>query len=479
MATVENTTVKIYKSVPLMKGGTEVLYLSQAAAESALASYLYATYTKYYYTRENRGSIQIDEEIENLEGANYVSFVNASHGSKIYFGFIDRLVYINDKVTQVEFTVDPFPTYLNDTTTAQYVHVIRNTERVPQNYNYAPDYLPKSSNLRYTTIQNARYACNIGVCYFVCSQAIGTPLKDLNGNETGVQISWLTQTAVANILQNNGSIIGVYSIPDLLYSASDYKIVKTLGTLSGNPFGIAQMNDIANGRWGKIRTGVYNQIMLSTSQGCKTYELEDFSIPLSGNITFEVVGIMAPSPSIFIYPKNYRNLADNLGEGIMMNCPAIPLAANATYTSQQKFNDLMGMFSAVGGGIIGGLTSGGLTGAVVGGGYGLISSIGAYAKNQQNIKMQTPATLSNGSPVLGENGVLEAALKVVSPDVDDVTAILNYFDYYGYNVDREQTYVNDDDGAYLQLGSEYLVGSEADVELNARLATGIKIRKTL
>ena len=109
MATVENTTVKIYKGVPLIKGGTEVLYLAQAQAEAALSSFLFKTYTEYYYTRENRGAIQVKDTIDNVEGINYVSFVNTSHGNKIYFAFVDRLVYINDNNTEIQFTIDPFP----------------------------------------------------------------------------------------------------------------------------------------------------------------------------------------------------------------------------------------------------------------------------------------------------------------------------------------------------------------------------------
>ena len=116
MATSYNTTVKLYSKVPLVKGGTEVLYLSAGSAEGILASFLKSTYSAYYFERENRRYIQIDDIFGNIDDVNYISFANNSHGGKIYFAFVDQVIYINDHNTQIEFTIDPFPTFIGDTT---------------------------------------------------------------------------------------------------------------------------------------------------------------------------------------------------------------------------------------------------------------------------------------------------------------------------------------------------------------------------
>ena len=491
MATAQNTTVKIYEGVPLVKGGTEVLFLSQSAAQSALAQFLKKTYTQYYYTRENRGYIQVEDTIDNVEGANYVVFQNNSHGGKLFFGFIDRLVYINDNVTQIEFTIDPFPTYLGDTHTNSLVHVVRNSPRsdiAANNKNYVPDYLPRTVNYRFTTIQRRTFDCHNGVCYFVAPSILASTMTDQNNSVLGIQVGRPDATALDNILRNNGSLIGGYLVPDELYGGGgptlpfQFPIIKNIGTIEGNPFTQAGMGDINGARFGKIKTGVYNKIVLRTSQGSKEYDLEAFSMPLSGNITFGVVGLMMPSPSIFIYPKNYCGVQENLAEGIMMSCPALPITANSTYTSLQGLNDSWATLVSTAGGIVGGAIKGGSIGgvpmAIAGGLLGAATGLLSEGKNYVNTILRAPSLISNGNPTCSVNGVLEANLQVVSPDVEDVASILNYFDYYGYNVEKEQTYINDEDGAYIQTGSEYLFGSEADLELNLRMMNGIKIRKS-
>lgn len=474
MATIENTTVKIYKGVPLIKGGTEVLYLAQAAAESALSSFLFRTYTRFYYQRENRGYIQIDETIDELEGANYVSFVNSSHGTKIYFGFIDRLVYVNDNVTQVEYTIDPFPTYLGDTTERYPVFVVRNTYMNPQtDKNYTPDFLPADVKPRYGFLWRRRYSCNAGVCYFVSQHGLGAALNDLNGNPTGIQIAALTSAAIEAIQKDNGVIIGAYLVPDDLLT--DYKISKGLTDATADPLNV--FPDIVGAPVAKMKTGVYNNIVLKTTQGSKQYELEEFSNVNS--IAFGFVGLLAPSPAVFVYPKNYKGVVENVAEGLIMQCPALPIATNATYTNQQAFNDLTGLIGAVGAGAISGFIGGGTAGALIGGGFNLLSGIASVAKNQINTKMQTPTIASNGIAVLTTDGKIEATLQVQTPNLESSLAISTYLDYYGYSVNAERNRVNMDDLDYLQTGSEFLYGSEADVELNARIMSGIKIRKTL
>lgn len=477
MATVENTTVKIYKGVPLIKGGTEVLYLAQAQAEAALASFLFKTYTRFYYQRENRGYIQVEDTIDELEGANYVSFVNSSHGTKIYFGFVDRLVYINDNVTQVEYTIDPFPTYLDEATEKFPVYVLRNTQ-IDQNVRViaTPDFMPEEIAPRYYSLDTKHYYCKTGVCYFVSQHTLGANLVDLNGNATGVQIGALTSAAIEAIQQDNGVIIGAYLVPNELLGT--YPISRALTGMLGAP--LQAFADIQNATNAKLRSGVYNELVLRTSQGVRSYDLEAFANRES--VSFGVVGLLAPSPAIYIYPRFYKDEADNLSEGLIMQCPALPIATNATYTNQQAFNDIGNALLSTTIGTLTGFSGAGVAGAIVGGTSGLINGFVSVAKNQINAKMQTPRVVSNGTPVLSTDGQLEASLQVVAPSSHNVSVIDDYLSYYGINVSGVYNIaqqVNMRDGDYLQTGSEFLYGSEADVELNARLAAGIKIRKTL
>ena len=74
-----------------------------SAAEGVLASILVGTYIAYYFERENRRYIQIDDVFGSVDSVNYISFAINSHGGQIYFGFVDQVVYINDQLSR---TVD-------------------------------------------------------------------------------------------------------------------------------------------------------------------------------------------------------------------------------------------------------------------------------------------------------------------------------------------------------------------------------------
>lgn len=477
MATAENTTVKVYKGVPLIKGGTEVLYLAQSAAESALSGFLYKTYTEYYYTRENRGAIQVKDTIDNVEGINYVSFVNASHGNKIYFGFVDRLVYINDNNTQIEFTIDPFPTYLGDVTAKEKVFLQRNTVKIdtPRVY-MAPDYMPKSAGVRWNTLAVNWWNCDRAMVYFCAKDPDANYILSPDNTRTGIRFAYLNQTQVEYIQQNNGVIIGCYLIPAALIDqqTGDAPIVRNLGTIVGNA-----ATPVQDQKWEKTKSGVYNSVILRTSQGSKSYDLESFL--LREQITFGVVGLMVPTPAIYIYPKNYCGVVDNLSEGILMSCPSLPISASAQYTNLQQFNDTWAIAEGAIAGAIGGLVKGGtiagIPAAVAGGIAGAGASLLSAAKNQISTKFQPPSVGSMGQPCLASDFQLKAQLELCSPMTVDLNRIDDYFDYFGYEINAVGT-PNLDDGAYLQTGEEYVFGSEVDLELNSRLMNGIKIRKS-
>ena len=167
MATAFNTTVKLYAGVPLVKGGTDVLLLTASAAEGVLASKLVGTYTAYYFERENRRYIQIDDVFGSVDSVNYISFANNSHGGKIYFGFVDQVVYINDHNTQIEFTIDPFPTFYGDAKRLDEFFVIRNTPRNDiRGQNLEDDYLPKGVKNSYNYIWGGQFGIDRAVVVY-------------------------------------------------------------------------------------------------------------------------------------------------------------------------------------------------------------------------------------------------------------------------------------------------------------------------
>lgn len=475
MATAENSTVKLYRGVPLVKNGTEVLFLSGEAAEGVLSAFTAATFTKYYYTRENRGAVQVESPIGPLEGVNYIAFQNISHGGKWYFGFIDRLVYINDNNTQVEFTIDPFPTYLGECVEFASYFVLRNTPKTDiRGANIQEDFFPKSKHL--TSVNGGELVLPLsGSCIYFTQKGSTSSLID----QTGIRTRPGTSADVEDVLAHDGSIIGGYLLPSGWTPLNGAPAeMKSLGTLSCNPF-----TGLSGYTHEKIRSGVYNTVSLVAPQSTKSFDIEAFNTPQ--NISFRALGLWLPCPSVFIYPLNYNGIAENIGEGILTKVPSIPITANPVYTSSQAISDLSGVLMSAGTSAISGMMTGGPTNALA---NATISAglAGAQAVNRFALRsLEPPHIIGTGEPVLGLNKELRFSLVVRRPDANDLARIDSYFDYYGYAVNANSDSavfsggVNQDDGAYLQTGSDMFGGSEKSAEINARIAAGIKIRKTL
>lgn len=461
MSTSYNTTVKLYSGVPLMKNGTDVLLLAASAAEGILAAKLTATYSAYYFERENRRYIQIDDLYGNLDGVNYISFANNSHGGKIYFGFVDRVIYVNDHNTQIEFTIDPFPTFYGDTIVAEYAHVLRNTPITDtRGANVVTDFTIDTCGNVFTELARRDYNASSSICYYAANTA-GT--GELQG--TNIKIGTLSAALLQDILDHGGVIIGAYACP-AAWASGPQQLVTYMDTVTVASF--AQMGSFNTA---KVKTGLYNKIFVTVNSTTKYYEPEEFANPESA--AFGILRTMAPGPGLFIYPKNYRGVTDNLSEGIFAKFPSIQISANSVYTRAQE---KLEMASAAQSMVMGGM-SGGLVGAIMGGASGLISSF----VNELTAPYKAPTIYGHGEPITDADFGLYVAFGNVHPDDYTLRNIDNYFRYYGYAVGgvRPKAQINLDDKAYLQTGNSILFGSEADDELNARIMRGIKIRKTL
>lgn len=60
---------------------------------------------------EGRGFIKVNKNIDQLWGTNYVMFQNADYGAKWFYGFVTKMEYKNDSMTEVYFQIDVFQTW--------------------------------------------------------------------------------------------------------------------------------------------------------------------------------------------------------------------------------------------------------------------------------------------------------------------------------------------------------------------------------
>lgn len=108
-----NTTVKLYKGVPLEKNDENTFFFNSLADQNTyFASKLFRTLQTMCYHREQENYIRVQMPLSTCFDVNYISFVNTEHENKLYYAFVDRVNYISDTVTEIVYTVDYLQTWL-------------------------------------------------------------------------------------------------------------------------------------------------------------------------------------------------------------------------------------------------------------------------------------------------------------------------------------------------------------------------------
>lgn len=116
--------IKIYKSVPVYPDQSNIIWfeprekdsISNARKREIQAEFFErflddgGTYVGQSYQRPSRGYCEIPKKMEWLDTANYLSVQNQDD-STIYYGFITKVEYLNERNTRVYYRVDPIQTY--------------------------------------------------------------------------------------------------------------------------------------------------------------------------------------------------------------------------------------------------------------------------------------------------------------------------------------------------------------------------------
>lgn len=485
MATAMNCTVKTYKEVPLIKGGTEILYESGASAEGVLSGFLHKTYTEYYYTRENRGAIQVHDTIDNVEGCNYVSFQNISHGGKLFFGFIDHIDYINDNNTEIHFTIDPFPTYRGDAKTATRPYIVRNTPLVDTDYlNNEEDFDFFGKGVEFTELTTATFIPTDNVMLFNCDTNFSGGTLDFGGN-TGIQYVLNPTGATAQqIIEAGGEILGVYRVPN--------------GMRTGGGVGTDLSATLTfQGTHAKLKGGQYNKISVIVGSMAKEFDLMKFAN--KPTVSFRCKGIWIPHPVVVVYPLNYEGVAENTAEAIVVPFPSIPVHYSDIYSTPNAINNLKTIYShtreqtmtddepvvmgrskhqEVRNGRTYQKASETESYRPLSFGDTLFNLKGVVKNIRKSAMPSAGINASGGNIVLNNSGNIIVSVVHSHHYQSDLEKLDWYFDYFGYSVNAFG-YVNARDKDYLQTGQEYFYGSEVDDVLNEMVMRGIKIRRTL
>lgn len=112
-----NSTIKIYRSIPLDPSYSNTLYFNSIAEQNnffhgeGIAKF---TLNAQTYQRVERGRMRVEIPADSLYDCNYLAFKNTSYGQKWFYAFITGIEYLNNQVSEITFTIDKMQTYICD-----------------------------------------------------------------------------------------------------------------------------------------------------------------------------------------------------------------------------------------------------------------------------------------------------------------------------------------------------------------------------
>lgn len=310
-----NNNITIYHNVPLDNTYNHTLYFRNLAEQNtyfhANQNIIKYNLTAQSYQRVVKGSMRVAVKADNLYDCNYLSFQNASFGTKWFYAFITGVEYVNNETSEITFEIDAMQTYLFDVTLKKcYV------EREHSTTDVAGD------NILAENIDFGDITCNAvsGSGHFSSYVAVVATAYDPNGQAGGYQgglfsgvnyiaglintpeqvqtlLDYLDATVDAN---KQDSVISIFIMPYEFYTTDKHPSVKVSRV---------QKNDSLHGytpRNKKLLTYPYNYLSVDCGNNDAIYRYEWFN---DGEYCdFELVGTVSCNPQIMLVPKGYNGV---------------------------------------------------------------------------------------------------------------------------------------------------------------------------
>lgn len=107
-----STNLRILKNVPLEREYDHTIYFGAREAQlNYFFSLQYLAYNNMTYQRVGSNKIKVGIPIDTLYGYNYLMFRNTSYENRWFFCFLNKLEYVNDNCTIIEYEVDVMQTF--------------------------------------------------------------------------------------------------------------------------------------------------------------------------------------------------------------------------------------------------------------------------------------------------------------------------------------------------------------------------------
>lgn len=463
---------------PLEDDLKHTLYFANTTAQhNYMASNIIKTYTNVSYQRDT-STFRCPAHIDSIRTCNYMMYQNTAYSNKWFYCFIEKMTYVNDNMTDVEFKVDPIQTFMFDFETQPSFVEREHTNDDGIGKNVIPENVELGEYVE-TNLGTYTAFDIYGHEYYVMAV---TKLIDELTNATDIMPVTPTYTKVTQIpdgfiyiglrtLTDVSKMVSLFNasghpdyinalfiVPDSCFSSPWLVKVNKNGTLyeintyqnySPKFEGNAQVttSNTLSGNYSprnaKLLTYPYRYLQMSNNNGSvANYHYENFRNPLDGTIDttpeFRLRGYAGIGCDAKVYPTQYKGIIDNYDEGL--SYPKLPVGSwlSDVYTNwltQNGVNIATGFVSdaiSIGAGIATAPEGGGM--AIASGVVGIANKIGSiYEHSMQPPQAEGATNIGNGNYVWGKCSI---TFKHQSIKTQMARIIDDYFDMFGYATHR-------------------------------------------
>lgn len=348
----------------------EIYFASKTAQQNYFSGRVVKTFSDYLTVRTTRpdgsfqSSVKVNENIDALRSlpCNYMYYQNAHHGTRYFYAFITKLVYINEGTTEIVFETDVYQTWLFDVTLKP-SYVVREhslTDKIGDNL------VPEKFNFQDYVYQLAHDDSTLDSWGYL----VGTTENDLDDPTLWEELFGGSSKPVINMRMYSGILQGLYFyyFPDVHEVAgSGQRMDELLNTLvekngecivfiavvpefslsnssvganetdSAKDMGwvyastepaektITVRDAVVNGSFegyapvnNKLFTSPFYKLIVTNHNGEQAeYNIEDFTN--KNVIQFTMYGDISANPTVTLVPKNYKGITKNYDAGISIS----------------------------------------------------------------------------------------------------------------------------------------------------------------
>lgn len=344
----------------------QIYFATKLQQQSYFTQRVVKTFTNYLTVRKTLAdgslvsSVKVDANIDSLYNCNYMYYQNANHGTRFFYAFVKKLIYINEGTTEIVFETDVYQTWLFDVIIKPSYVVREHSETdeigvnlVPEKFNFQ-DYVYQDA-VTDTTLDKWGYL--IGCTendtpesfweeLFGGSNNPAILMKAYSGIHQGLFFYYFPPQGdgsfckgidefLNTVLEKAGDcIVFACAIPEFSVSAStiglgeeqvngrygylhyslnpaEKDITIADATVNGSFEGYAPTNN-------KLFTSPFYKLIVTNHNGEQAeYNIEDFVHP--DEITFTMYADISANPTVTLIPKNYKGIVKNYDAGISIS----------------------------------------------------------------------------------------------------------------------------------------------------------------